>query len=175
MRRTLSTMAAGIAVLVAVLVVPNTAHGVLQPGTAAGPTGAGAAPACTSSQLAKTTSTDQQSYKRGTPVGVSTSLTNVSNQTCRVHLQACISATITNAQGTVVWSAVPLNALCAMYIVSQKLRPGAAVTRSWSWNQHVCLFIGSCPGALVPAGTYTAQGHWGVEGDASPATFLIVR
>jgi hypothetical protein len=109
------------------------------------------------------------------PVGVSTSLTNISSRPCRVNLQACISATITNAQGTVVWSAVPLNALCAQFILSQRLRPGAAVTRSWSWNQHVCLFIGHCPGALVPAGTYTAQGHWGVEGDASAATFLIVR
>ncbi|MBV8982952.1 MAG: hypothetical protein JO248_00730 [Acidimicrobiia bacterium] len=174
MRRILSAVVAGVVLLGVAVAVPSTAHGLLRPTPTTG-AGTGPAPACTSAQLAKTTSTDAQSYRRGTPVGVSTSLTNISNQTCRVSLQACISATITDSQGTVVWSAVPLNALCAMYIVSQRLRPGAAVTRSWSWNQHVCLFIGQCPGAQVPAGSYTATGHWGIEGDASPATFLIVR
>ena len=174
MRRILSGVLAGLVVLAVAVAVPSAAHGVLRPSPASGTT-AGTTPACTSAQLAKTTSTDQQSYRRGTPVGVSTSLTNISRQTCRVSLQACISATITNAQGTVVWSAVPFNAMCALFIVSQKLRPGAAVTRSWSWNQHVCVLIGQCPGPLVPAGSYTAQGHWGIEGDAPPSTFLIVR
>jgi hypothetical protein len=174
MRRTAQLLLAGLLAVAAVLLVPPTAQGLLRtqpaPALAASHTAA-----CTSAQLAKTTSTDQQSYRRGAPVGVSTSLTNISSQTCRVNLEACISATITNGQGTVVWSAVPLNALCAQFVVSQRLRPGAAVTRSWSWNQHICVFIGQCPGALVPTGTYTAQGHWGIEGDASPATFLLVR
>jgi hypothetical protein len=174
MRRTMHALLAGGLLLAVITLMPLQAHGVMR--SVSGPAHAtGQVPACTTSQLAKTTATDQQSYRRGTPVGVSTSLTNVSNQTCRVNLQACISATITSAQGKLVWSAVPLNALCAQFIVSQRLAPGAAVTRSWSWNQHVCLFIGQCPGPLVPAGTYVAQGHWGIEGDASPATFILVR
>ncbi|MBV8160647.1 MAG: hypothetical protein JO265_06955, partial [Acidimicrobiia bacterium] len=56
----------------------------------------------------------------------------------------------------------------------QVLPPGHAVTRSWSWDQHVCLFIGRCPGPQVPAGTYVAQGHWGAGiGDATPTTFTL--
>jgi hypothetical protein len=91
-----------------------------------------------------------------------------------VDIRACVSATVTNGSGTVVWSAVPFNALCAQYIIHQTLAPGQAVTRSWTWDQHVCVLIGKCPGPQVAAGQYVAQGHWGGGiGDARPMSFLI--
>src|SRR4029077_5201646 len=81
-------------------------------------------PTCQSSALARTTSTDKPSYVRGAPIRISTSVANASPRTCAVNIQACVSATVTNAQGTVVWSAVPFNVLCAQYIVRQVLAPG---------------------------------------------------
>jgi hypothetical protein len=133
-----------------------------------------AAPTCQRSALARTTSTDKASYTRGAVVRVSTSVTNVSQRTCAVDIHACVSATVTNSSGTVVWSAVPFNAACAQYIVRQNLAPGKAITRSWTWDQHVCTLIGKCPGPQVATGRYVAQGHWGGRiGDARPRSFTI--
>jgi hypothetical protein len=132
------------------------------------------APTCRSAGLTRTTATDKSTYGRGAPVRVSTSLVNASGRTCAVDIHACVSATVSNARGTVVWSAVPFNALCAQYIIRQTLTPGQAVTRSWTWDQHVCVLVGKCPGPQVPAGSYVAQGHWGSGiGDARPASFTI--
>ena len=133
-----------------------------------------AAPTCQRSALARTTSTDKASYPRGAAVRIATSVTNVSRQTCAVDIHACVSATVTDSSGTVVWSAVPFNAACAQYIVRQNLAPGQAVSRSWTWDQHVCTLIGKCPGPQVAAGRYVAQGHWGGRiGDARPTSFTI--
>ena len=132
------------------------------------------APTCRSGDLARTTSTDKPGYARGAPVRISTSLVNVSDRTCAVDIHACVSATVTSSSGKVVWSAVPFNALCAQYIVHQTLAPGQRVSRSWSWDQHVCVLIGRCPGPQVAAGRYVAQGHWGSGiGDAGPTAFTI--
>ncbi|GEM_PF-7019558 len=137
------------------------------------PGGSGVA-LCRSAALNRTTSTDKPAYARGAPVRVSTSVTNASRRACAVDIHACVSATVTNAQARVVWSAVPFNALCAMYIVHETLAPGQSVSRSWTWDQHVCILIGKCPGAEVAAGRYVAQGHWGGGiGDASPTAFTI--
>jgi hypothetical protein len=132
------------------------------------------APTCQRSALARMTATDKPAYTRGAPVRVSTSVVNASRRTCAVDVHACVSATVTNAAGTVVWSAVPFNAACAQYIVRQALAPGQAVTRSWTWDQHVCTLIGKCPGPQVAGGRYVAQGHWGGRiGDARPTAFTI--
>jgi uncharacterized protein DUF899 len=129
---------------------------------------------CRSAALARTTATNKPSYVHGAPITISTSVVNVSRRTCAVDIQACVSATVTNRQGTVVWSAVPFNALCAQYIVHQTLTPGQSVTRSWTWDQHVCVLVGKCPGPQVAAGRYVAQGHWGGGiGDARPTSFTI--
>ena len=137
------------------------------------PAGAGV-PACGAPALVRTTSTNKPTYARGAPVRISTSLANSSSRTCAVDIRACVSATVTSAAGKVEWSAVPFNALCAQFIVHQPLAPGAAVTRAWTWDQHVCVLVGQCPGAQVPAGRYVAQGHWGGPGgDATPASFTI--
>jgi len=139
-------------------------------------TTARSAATCRSAALNRTTSTDKPSYARGAPVKVSTSLVNVSGRTCAVDIHACVSATVTNSSGKIVWSAVPFNALCAQYIVHQTLGPGQAVTRSWIWDQHVCVLIGRCPGPQVGAGPYVAQGHWGGGiGDARSTAFTIKR
>ena len=129
---------------------------------------------CRSAALSRTTSTDKSTYAVGAPVRVSTSVVNTSRRTCAVDIHACTSATVTNSSGKVEWSAVPFNALCAQYIVHQTLAPGQAVTRSWTWDQHVCVLIGKCPGPQVAAGRYVAQGHWGGGiGDATPTAFTI--
>ena len=136
--------------------------------------GGGGVATCRSAALNRTTSTDKAVYSRGAPVRVSTSVVNASGHTCAVDIHACVSATVTNAQGKIVWSAVPFNALCAQYIVHQTLAPGQGVTRSWTWDQHVCTLIGKCPGPQVAAGRYVAEGHWGGGiGDASPTAFTI--
>jgi hypothetical protein len=138
------------------------------------PAPAKAVQSCNSARLLRTTATDRSTYAVGAPVGVSTSVINLSKRTCAVDIQACVSATVKDAQGKTVWSAVPLNALCALFITRQTLLPGQAVTRSWTWDQHVCLYIGQCPGPQVPKGTYVAQGHWGgPAGDARSTTFTI--
>jgi hypothetical protein len=163
-------------VLLAVAVPAGAAVAVSMPTHAAQPAqpAATAIKPCNSARLFRTTTTDKTTYVTGAPVGVSTSLINLSKRTCSVDIQACVSATVTNASGTVVWSAVPFNALCAQFITHQTLAPGQAVTRSWTWDQHVCLYAGKCPGAQVPAGRYTAQGHWGGPGgDARPTSFTI--
>jgi hypothetical protein len=131
------------------------------------------APMCRSAALARTTSTDKTTYASGAPVKISTSLVNASRRTCAVDIRACVSATVTNSNGTVVWSAVPFNALCAQYIVHQTLAPGHGVTRSWTWDQHACVLVGKC-GSQVPPGRYVAQGHWGGGiGEARPTSFTI--
>ncbi|MBV8305289.1 MAG: hypothetical protein JOZ04_13845 [Acidimicrobiia bacterium] len=159
---TLALPAAGIAAAA----VPS--YGVRPAGTGTG------GPACGAAALERTTSTDRPAYSRGQPIRISTSTVNTSSRTCGLDIRACVSATVTNAAGTVEWSAVPFNALCAQYLVHQRLAPGAAVTRSWTWDQHVCILIGQCPGAQVPPGRYTAQGHWGGPGgDATPVSFTI--
>jgi hypothetical protein len=160
-----------------VLAVPAAATvAVSLPSYAAGTPSNTAAPACRSAALDRTTSTDQASYARGAPVGISTSVLNASRHPCTVDIRACVSATVTNASGTIVWSAVPFNALCAQHVVHQRLAPGQAVTRSWTWDQHVCIAIGQCPGPQVPAGRYVAEGHWGGGiGDAQPTAFRIRR
>jgi hypothetical protein len=151
----------------ATLAVSLPTYGMRNPG------GSGVAP-CRSASLARTTSTDKTSYTRGTTVRISTSVVNASRRTCAVDIHACVSATVTNSAGNIVWSAVPFNALCAQYIVRQTLAPGQAVTRSWTWDQHVCTLIGRCPGPQVAAGRYVAQGHWGGGiGDARPTAFTI--
>jgi len=160
--------------VVVAVVVPLAATVAVSLPTYAARTPAGSASTCRSTALNRTTSTDKSSYARGAPVHVSTSLVNTSQRTCAVNIHACVSATVTNSSGTVVWSAVPFNALCAQYIVRQRLAPGQAVSRSWTWDQHVCVLIGRCPGAQVAAGRYVAQGHWGGGiGDATPTTFTI--
>jgi len=157
----LAVMASGISAVT----LSTTGHAVTRGASAA---------TCSSAATKATTATNRSAYARGQTVGVSTSLTNISSRPCAVNIRACVGATITNASGTLVWSAVPLNALCAMFIVHETLRPGQAVTRSWTWDQHVCLLIGQCPGRLVPAGAYTAEGHWGTPyGNATPARFQI--
>jgi len=156
------------------LAVPAIVAAAVSLPTYAARTSRSSALTCTSAALARTTSTNQASYARATPVKISTSLVNVSRRPCAVDIRACVSATVANAQGKFVWSAVPFNALCAEYIVRQTLAPGQAVTRSWTWDQHVCLYAGRCPGPQVPAGRYTAQGHWGGPGgDARPTSFTI--
>ena len=160
--------------VVLMLALPAAAACVMALPTYGARTPARSAGTCRSAALARTTSTDKAGYARGAPVRVSTSLANVSRRACAVDIRACVSATITNAQGKVVWSAVPFNALCAQYIVHQTLAPGQAVSRSWTWDQHVCLYAGKCPGPQVPNGTYVAQGHWGGQiGDARPTSFVI--
>jgi hypothetical protein len=130
--------------------------------------------ACNSARLFRTTSTDKTTYAKGAPVGISTSLINLSKRTCSVDVQACVSATVKDSKGTIVWSAVPLNAVCIQTVTRYTLTPGQAVTRSWTWDQKVCLYIGKCPGAQVPAGAYVAQGHWGgPQGDARTTSFTI--
>jgi len=156
-------MAAAMSLAAAVL-IPSAGQALAQPRSSA----------CTASQVQLTTATNRSTYIADQHVGVSTTLTNVSSRSCAVNIQSCVGATITNASGGLVWSAVPLNALCALYIVHQTLLPGRSVSRAWTWNQHVCLLVGQCPGRQVPAGTYTAQGHWGMPyGDAAPTTFRI--
>jgi hypothetical protein len=129
---------------------------------------------CRSAALSRTTSTDKASYAKGAPVHIATSVVNTSGRACAVNIRACINATVTNSAGTVVWSAVPFNALCAQYIIRQTLAPGQAATRSWTWDQHVCTLIGKCPGPQVAAGRYVAQGFWGSGiGEARPTAFTI--
>jgi hypothetical protein len=166
-------LVAPLRILVALAVPVVAAAAVSLPPYGARSAGAGA-PTCRSVALDRTTSTDKAAYPRGAPVRISTSVVNASRRSCAVDIHACVSATVTNAQGTVVWSAVPFNALCAQYIVHQTLAPGQAVTRSWTWDQHVCTLIGRCPGPQVAAGRYVAQGHWGGRiGDARATPFTI--
>ena len=156
-------IAAAVALAAAVL-IPGTVHALAQRRSSA----------CTASEVQLATATNRPSYSTGQQVGVSTSLTNVSSRSCAVNIRSCVGATITSASGRLVWSAVPLNALCAPFVVHQTLSPGQSVTRTWTWNQHVCLLIGQCPGRQVPAGSYTAQGHWGMPyGDAARTVFRI--
>jgi hypothetical protein len=151
----------------ATLAVSLPTYGMRNPGGSGVPT-------CRSAALARTTSTDKTSYTRGAPVRISTSVVNASRRTCAVDIRACVSATVTNSAGTIVWSAVPFNAACAQYIIRQNLGPGQGVTRSWTWDQHVCTLIGRCPGPQVAAGRYVAQGHWGGRiGDPRPTAFTI--
>jgi hypothetical protein len=159
--------------VVLAVAVPAAAAIVVSMPTHAAQTSARQMRPCSSARLFRTTATDKATYAIGARVGVSTSLINLSKRTCSVDIQACVSATAKNAQGTTVWSAVPLNAVCALYITTQTLMPGQAVTKSWTWDQHVCVYAGKCPGAQVPAGTYVAQGHWGLQGDARPVSFTI--
>jgi hypothetical protein len=147
----------------AVFVSPGHAHGVRTP----------AARNCPASSLARTTSTDKSRYAPGEAVRVSTSITNTSNKTCGVDFGPCVSATIKGPGGALVWSAVPLNAVCALYIVHVDLAPGKSVSRSWTWDQHVCLYVGKCPGRQVSPGTYVAQGQWGIGLTTRPTTFVI--
>jgi hypothetical protein len=144
-------------------VVSSPAHGVRAP----------AARTCAPSALSRTTSTNKPRYARGETVRVDTSITNTSNRTCGVDFGPCVSATIKAPSGALVWSAVPLNALCAQFIVHADLAPGRSVSRSWSWDQHVCLYVGKCPGRQVGPGTYVAQGQWGVGSTTRPTTFVI--
>ncbi|HEV3352896.1 MAG TPA: hypothetical protein VG076_08230 [Acidimicrobiales bacterium] len=161
-------------VLLATAVPVAAAVAVSLPTYGARTSAAPSTPTCRAAALGRTTATDRATYPRGTPVRVSTSVVNVSRRSCAVDIRACVSATVTNGSGTVVWSAVPFNAFCPAYIIRQTLAPGQAVTRSWTWDQHVCVLIGKCPGPQVAPGQYVAQGHWGSGiGDARPTSFLI--
>jgi hypothetical protein len=150
-------------VLLGAVGVSTRAHGVSAP----------AARNCSASSLARATSTDKPRYAPGETVHVGTSITNTSNRTCGVDFGPCVSATIRAPGGTLVWSAVPLNALCAQFIVHADLAPGRSVSRSWTWDQHVCLYVGRCPGRQVGPGTYVAQGQWGPGSVTRPTSFVI--
>ena len=160
-------LAVTVATALAVTAAPITGHALTRAAATSRST-------CAASQVRVTTATERARYRIGQTVGVSTSVTNMGPGSCAVNIRSCVNATITDSSGTLVWSAVPLNALCALFIVHQVLRPGQSVSRSWAWDQHVCLIIGRCPGAQVPPGSYTARGHWGSPfGDAAPAVFRI--
>jgi hypothetical protein len=158
--------AAGIAAALAVsgaVTVSTAAHGARQPSP----------PECRSADQARTTSTNRARYAPGAPVRVTTAITNVSGRTCQVSFSPCVSATIRGPGGQLVWSAVPLDSACAQYIVLRTLPPGQSVQRSWTWDQHVCVYSTRCPGPQVGPGTYVAQGQWGYGPPARPTSFVI--
>jgi len=108
---------------------------------------------CSVSDVRETISTSEPSYGPGSLVIMASSIRNASNSVCSIAVgPTSPSMTVTSSHGAQVWNGCYVNGhpgACALYLVVQSLEPGAAYTKTVSWDQR-----SGAAAARVPVGVY---------------------
>ena len=118
----------------------------------------------------QTISTSEPSYGPGSLVIMASSIRNASNSVCSIAVgPTSPSMTVTSSHGAQVWNGCYVNGhpgACALYLVVQSLEPGAAYTKTVSWDQR-----SGAAAARVPVGVYELSAQFsGIALDAPPGS-----
>jgi hypothetical protein len=119
--------------------------------------------------------TNRTVYSRGRPVAITVTARNRGRSPCELATGSCVpQVVITSAAGAEVWNRAAVQVVC-VYGKPRRLAPGAAATRTVTWNGRRCAARdpASCPLRPVSPGRYRVSAGWETTRHAS--TFFVER